>query len=155
MDEQQPRKWYKKKRYIIPISFVGFFVALGIIGGATSPTTPAVQSQQESVTPSSATENVSLPNALNVVKEKQDTPTNTQAETTQTTQPKASTPAKQTAPTTNSGTYTNSAGNTVKSPSYSETKPADASAKCRDGSYSYSQSRQGTCSHHGGVAQWY
>ena len=27
-------------------------------------------------------------------------------------------------------------------------------ARCRDGSYSFSQHRSGTCSHHGGVAQW-
>ena len=27
-------------------------------------------------------------------------------------------------------------------------------AICRDGTYSYSQTRQGTCSHHGGVAVW-
>jgi hypothetical protein len=32
--------------------------------------------------------------------------------------------------------------------------PAGASAKCRDGSYSFSQYRQGTCSHHGGVGLW-
>lgn len=30
-----------------------------------------------------------------------------------------------------------------------------ATAKCRDGSVSYSAHRRGTCSHHGGVAQWY
>lgn len=30
-----------------------------------------------------------------------------------------------------------------------------ATAKCRDNSLSYSAHRQGTCSHHGGVAQWY
>lgn len=30
-----------------------------------------------------------------------------------------------------------------------------ASAKCRDGSLSYSAHRRGTCSHHGGVAIWY
>lgn len=29
------------------------------------------------------------------------------------------------------------------------------SALCEDGTPSYSQSRSGTCSHHGGVAQWY
>lgn len=29
-----------------------------------------------------------------------------------------------------------------------------ATARCRDGSLSYSAHRQGTCSHHGGVAQW-
>jgi hypothetical protein len=32
--------------------------------------------------------------------------------------------------------------------------PAGASARCRDGSYSYSASRRATCSHHGGVAEW-
>lgn len=48
--------------------------------------------------------------------------------------------------------YTNSQGNHVDSPS---SNPAGASAQCRDGTYSYSQSRSGTCSHHGGVAVWY
>ena len=32
--------------------------------------------------------------------------------------------------------------------------PAGATALCRDGSYSYSQHHSGTCSQHGGVAQW-
>ncbi len=35
--------------------------------------------------------------------------------------------------------------------------PADAagaSARCRDGTLSYSAHRRGTCSHHGGVAAW-
>ena len=53
------------------------------------------------------------------------------------------------------GTYVNSAGNTVCRPVQSSTRPSGATARCRDGSYSYSQSRRGTCSHHGGVAQWY
>jgi hypothetical protein len=26
---------------------------------------------------------------------------------------------------------------------------------CADGTYSFSQHRRGTCSHHGGVARWY
>ncbi|WP_175611131.1 G5 domain-containing protein [Microbacterium sp. RURRCA19A] len=30
-----------------------------------------------------------------------------------------------------------------------------ATAKCRDGSLSYSAHRSGTCSHHGGVSVWY
>jgi hypothetical protein len=29
-----------------------------------------------------------------------------------------------------------------------------ATASCRDGTLSYSQHHQGTCSHHGGVATW-
>jgi Protein of unknown function (DUF3761) len=32
--------------------------------------------------------------------------------------------------------------------------PPGATARCRDGTYSYSQHRSGTCSHHGGVARW-
>ncbi len=49
------------------------------------------------------------------------------------------------------GGYMNSAGSHIPSPSSS---PAGASAQCADGTYSYSQSRRGTCSHHGGVATW-
>jgi hypothetical protein len=52
------------------------------------------------------------------------------------------------------GTYTNSAGNTVCSPESVPTAPAGATAKCEDGTYSMSASRSGTCSHHGGVAEW-
>jgi len=32
--------------------------------------------------------------------------------------------------------------------------PAGATARCRDGTYSFSRHRSGTCSHHGGVATW-
>jgi uncharacterized protein YraI len=51
--------------------------------------------------------------------------------------------------------YTNSRGLYVPSPQYSPNgPPAGASAQCRDGTYSFSMSRRGTCSHHGGVARW-
>jgi len=52
------------------------------------------------------------------------------------------------------GTYVNTYGNTVCSPYASSSAPAGATAECRDGTYSFSQSRSGTCSHHGGVANW-
>lgn len=51
--------------------------------------------------------------------------------------------------------YTNSYGNRVQSPTYYTSRPAGATALCRDGTYSFIQSRRGTCSHHGGVARWY
>ncbi len=50
--------------------------------------------------------------------------------------------------------YTNSQGNKVKSPVKASEVPAGATAKCYDGTYSFSQSRGGTCSHHGGVELW-
>lgn len=48
--------------------------------------------------------------------------------------------------------YRNSDGICVHSPSDNQ---SGATAKCRDGSYSYSLHRRGTCSGHGGVAVWY
>jgi uncharacterized protein YraI len=50
--------------------------------------------------------------------------------------------------------YTNTYGERVQSPTYYQTAPAGATAQCRDGSYSFSRNRRGTCSHHGGVARW-
>lgn len=35
-----------------------------------------------------------------------------------------------------------------------DASPGGASAQCRDGSYSHSRHHSGTCSGHGGVAQW-
>lgn len=69
------------------------------------------------------------------------------------------TPAASAQPTTQAvdcpnGTYINSAGNTVCNPYSSSSAPAGATAQCNDGSYSFSQSHSGTCSHHGGVATW-
>jgi uncharacterized protein YraI len=50
--------------------------------------------------------------------------------------------------------YTNKAGHTVQSPTHYSSVPAGATAQCRDGSYSFSENRRGTCSHHGGVKRW-
>lgn len=55
---------------------------------------------------------------------------------------------------TGNGTYVNSKGQTVQRPENCSGPPKGATAQCRDGSYSFSQSRRGTCSHHGGVAKW-
>lgn len=51
-------------------------------------------------------------------------------------------------------TTTNGGGEQVKSPAYYPYVPAGATALCKDGTYSFSQHRRGTCSHHGGVAKW-
>ena len=50
--------------------------------------------------------------------------------------------------------YTNSKGERVQSPTKYSSAPAGATALCRDGTYSFSRSRRGTCSHHGGVKKW-
>jgi hypothetical protein len=54
------------------------------------------------------------------------------------------------------GHYINKEGKTVHSPAHTKSAeiPRGASAQCRDNTYSFSQHRSGTCSHHGGVAKW-
>jgi len=59
----------------------------------------------------------------------------------------AATPATQ----CSHGYYKNVSGHCVRSPAAS---PSGATARCRDGSYSYSEHASGTCSHHRGVARW-
>lgn len=51
-------------------------------------------------------------------------------------------------------TYTPPVTPQPQSPIQSSSVPAGATAICKDGSYSFSASRSGTCSHHGGVAEW-
>ena len=50
--------------------------------------------------------------------------------------------------------YTNTYGEKVQSPTHYNAQPSGATALCRDGTYSFSRTRRGTCSHHGGVARW-
>lgn len=50
--------------------------------------------------------------------------------------------------------YTNTDGVQVQSPTHYTAPPAGATAICRDGTYSFSKHRRGTCSCHGGVAKW-
>jgi hypothetical protein len=57
--------------------------------------------------------------------------------------------------TCNNRHYVNSSGHFVHSPSCgNESEPPQHTATCRDGSISYSEHHSGTCSGHGGVAQW-
>jgi hypothetical protein len=59
-----------------------------------------------------------------------------------------------TVPATGGGGYINSGGNYVPSPASASSPPSGATARCNDGTYSFSQNRSGTCSDHGGVAQF-
>jgi hypothetical protein len=54
------------------------------------------------------------------------------------------------------GHYINRTGQTVHQPAHSLTGdiPTGATAECRDGEYSFSRHSSGTCSGHGGVANW-
>jgi hypothetical protein len=70
--------------------------------------------------------------------------------------PSAPVPAVQqpTAADCGDGSYVNVDGNCISGPVAAPSAPAGATAQCNDGTYSFSQHRSGTCSHHGGVAVW-
>lgn len=137
-----PRPWYKKKRYIIPAGVLGL-VLVGGMGETSSPPTPVRTSPvvQQEVIPATS-KPTAIPSAVQ----------NTASVDTTVSQPTQTYTGS--TGLSNDNYYTNSAGNQVHSPAYSDTVPAGASARCRDGTYSFSQSRRGTCSHHGGVAEW-
>lgn len=54
------------------------------------------------------------------------------------------------------GHYVNHDGHVVHSPAHSQngSVPVGATARCGDGTYSFSQHHSGTCSRHHGVAEW-
>ena len=52
------------------------------------------------------------------------------------------------------GYYINVSGHHVHRPVASSRRPPGASAHCGDGTWSFSEHHRGTCSHHGGVAEW-
>lgn len=53
----------------------------------------------------------------------------------------------------NNNHYVNVSGHLVHSPSCGK-EHIKPTADCRDGSVSFSEHHQGTCSHHGGVDHW-
>src|SRR5204862_8035932 len=58
-------------------------------------------------------------------------------------------------PSQNCGSYINRDGHEVLRPcgSWGDPRPARATARCADGTWSFSEHSRGTCSHHGGVAR--
>lgn len=120
----EPKKPWYK-RYGLPLAFIGIST-LAVASGSGTTQTPPVIAPIVQPAPS----------------------------TYQKTAPVVPVPKPEPSPLSNSNYYTNVDGNTVHSPAYSRTIPEGASARCGDGTYSFSQHRQGTCSHHGGVSEW-
>ncbi|MEA2701923.1 MAG: hypothetical protein QOE22_632 [Candidatus Parcubacteria bacterium] len=127
------RPWYKKKRYIAPLALVALYSGVSAFSGPSA-STPIVP---QNVIPVDT-----------AIRPAIDPPT------AQANEP-VEAPARE-SNLSNDNHYTNVDGNTVHSPAYSDTgcAAAGASAECRDGTCSFSQNRRGTCSHHGGVAEW-
>lgn len=137
--DKKPREWYQKKRYYIPLAVFGILTIVGLSQPDTSSTQPQTQNfqkQQKQV----RNETITIPAYQQPLEVKEEQP-----QSVKTTAPQ---------PREQPNYYTNSAGNKVQSPTKYNSAPAGASALCRDGTYSFSQSRRGPCSHHGVVAEW-
>lgn len=139
MEGQNQKSWFKKHPILSTIGGIfAFFIIVGILA-------PEVPQNQSANLADHATETASPEPVAS------STPSAT-PKISQTPEP-IGTPVPQSY---DSGDYyINSQGNKVQSPTYYDSRPAGATAQCKDGTYSFSQSRRGTCSGHGGVAQWY
>lgn len=167
----------------LPVGVVGSLFALGVVTApfadqAASPapvqipvtepstSTTLVTTTSSSTTPSTSTTSTSTTTSTTVTTvATTTTAAPATAATTPTTAPRVTVTTATTAAVVRTtvaaqpvscpnGTYTNTAGNEVCRPYEAPTAPAGASALCKDGSYSFSQTRSGTCSGHGGVSQW-
>ena len=126
------RKWFQKKRFLIPAGIILFLILLSLFGGTSEQPTKQIDTLE-------------APKVEN-------------PETTEAVDLEINTNKTQQMPSiglSNDNYYINVDGETVHSPAYAPSIPAGATAKCRDGTYSFSQNRSGTCSHHGGVLIWY
>ena len=138
MEPIPQRKWYEKKRNLIGLGVIAV-IAVAVIGQPSTPSSAPLEApittQTQSATVVQGIDSAVAPVVTPVKSDPQPT-------------------AQDNSGLSNNNTYTNSADNQVHSPAYSNSIPQGASAKCRDGTYSFSQSRRGTCSHHGGVGEW-
>src|SRR5512142_3093347 len=152
--------WMKHKTLLVGLGalFVGGIVTLGathtagtLVKGASviAPTITATPTAQPSVTPALTATLTPTPTAtLTPVPKRSVVPAQSTIQSVH--------PTVVQSGLSNDRYYTNSDGDQVHSPAYSNDSsvPAGASALCGDGTYSFSQHRSGTCSHHGGVSQW-
>jgi len=143
----------KKLLIFAAIAFV-VGVTLSSIGNKNQ--TASIQQVYSGSVPTTI-QNLQIPSSLQTPQPQQITKTIPPPATTNIVQPSSDPGPQPASGLSNDNYYINSQNNQVHSPSYSNTGdvPAGASAQCRDGTYSFSQNRRGTCSHHGGVATWY
>src|SRR3954454_916464 len=132
-----------RKGLIVGISAAAVLAAFGLAsaGNSTAPTSSAARTQ------SAAVVNAVAPLA---------TTSDVQAAPLPQASVQEAAPQQETNDLSNDHHYINTAWHEVHSPAYDTDSdvPADASARCGDGTYSFSESHRGTCSHHGGVSKW-
>jgi hypothetical protein len=151
--------WMKWAATSVIVIFVVAIIGGGInsstsVRSTNSATTSNVIAPSQTQTPSGAAQSIApTENKAQPVQE-DIKPTQTLDTEKQSVTEKATSTSTYTIPTAcGEDYYKNSDGNCVRRPT--TTTSSGATAQCRDGSYSFSQHRRGTCSGHGGVAIWF
>ncbi len=147
----EPRPWYKKKRYTASLAIAAVVATSSLASSTPTPVAPIVAPAHQ---PAAASAITPTPTPTFQVEAKAEG--SSHAPAVQETKASANVPAAQASTYSSSDAhyYTNVDGQKTQSPTYYDSAPAGASARCGDGTYSFSAHRQGTCSHHGGVAEW-
>ena len=137
MEPTPQKKWYQKTGYVLGLSILAIIAIVAI--GSSQQTTPSPNSTPIEAFVASQAQSAAVIQSGN--------PVEGVPEIASTTQDNGL---------SNNNYYTNTDGNSVHSPAYSDsnTAPEGATAQCNDGTYSFSQHHSGTCSHHGGVSEW-
>lgn len=161
-NEPQSREWYQKKRYTLPIGLIAVVSLLSATGDSVPANSQSASVNQAVSAPVQNTaQESSLRGTQPVTPITSPTPSRETAPSynpapTPTPPPVVTAPSQAPAPApTTDRYYTNVDGDQIQSPTYAPSRPAGATARCNNGTYSFSQNRRGTCSHHGGVAVWY
>lgn len=138
------RPWYKKKRYLIPLGTFAFLITIGLF--SQDPSSQQTTNSHNQNGTQVKNDTITIPSYIAPLQVKEEPASNPATPTPSVASPQSSSP----------NYYINSDGNKIQSPTKSQdgNVPSGATARCRDGTYSFSQHRQGTCSHHGGVAEW-
>ena len=164
MEPSSVKPWYTKLRYIVPLGALVLIIGAAALGGNSATNSAQVTQTANVLNAAQSATIASTTSAPVQLQEATTTSTNTQAATqaqpavnTASVQQQTQAQAPASSDLSNDNHYSNISGESVHSPAYSNDNaiPAGASAQCGDGTYSFSQHRSGTCSHHGGVATWY